>query len=460
MEENVNGQPIVDKSKAFSAIDVGTTKIVALVGCRKENGALEIIGRGEVPSVGLKVGQIANVAYAANSIREAVKLAREEAGFFPENVVVGVAGRHIRTTTHSVPRNRENAEVPISKEELDDIVRDANNVAYESDEQIIQVIPLNYCLNNVEIVDNPVDMTCYHIDANFHIVLGKVQCLNQLKQSVELAGLKLEKFYLEPLASADAVLTEKQKEMGVALIDIGGGTTDIAIFKDNVLCTTIVTPIAGNVITQDIKTACNITEPEAEYLKVEYGEAIKDFANENEVFQLVDACQKTQEISRKTLAGIIQSRIEDIVDAALTRIGTSMFGTNLGAGVVVTGGGANLKNLPLLLGYKVRCNSKVATPIEQVNYKDHTLFNNAKYSTVVGLLMYAEQLYNERQQKLAAKAAEEAVVEKTVEQSVDTVVVDKKIESKPEQGKSKKWIHGIRNALETIFDIEAESQNN
>ncbi|MBP5584321.1 MAG: hypothetical protein J6X43_10305, partial [Bacteroidales bacterium] len=136
MEEKVNGQPIVDKSKAFSAIDVGTTKIVALVGCRKENGTLEILGRGEVPSVGLKVGQIANVAYAANSIREAVKFARMEAGFFPENVVVGVAGRHIRTMKHSVPRNRVNPECPLTKEELDDIMKDAYNVGYAADEQI------------------------------------------------------------------------------------------------------------------------------------------------------------------------------------------------------------------------------------------------------------------------------------------------------------------------------------
>lgn len=454
MEENVNGQPIVDESKAFSAIDVGTTKIVALVGCRKENGTLEILGRGEVQSVGLKVGQIANVAYASNSIREAVKYAREEAGFFPENVVVGVAGRHIRTTKHCVPRNRMNPEVPITKEELDDIIKDAYNVGYEADEQIIQVIPLNYCLNNIETVENPIDMTCNHIDANFHIVLGKFQCLNQLKQSVELAGLKLEEFCLEPLASASAVLSDEQKEKGVALIDIGGGTTDIAIFKDNVLCTTFVNPIAGNVITQDIKTACNISESDAELLKVTYGEAIKEFADENEVYQFIDACQNTKEISKKTLAGIIQARVEDIVDAALMKIGTSVFGTNLGAGVVVTGGGANLKNLPQLLTYKVRSAAKVCTPIEQVNYKDHTLFNDAKYSTAVGLLMFAEELFNERQQKLAASVVEEqqTIVEEPVQpESVETTVEESHKEE--EKKKPKPWIDRITKTMTDIFDI-------
>ena len=455
MEENVNGQPIVDKSKAFSAIDVGTTKIVALVGCSRENGTLEILGKGEVDSVGLKVGQVANVAYASASIREAVKFARETAGFFPEDVVVGVAGRHIRTTKHCVPRNRVNPDAPITQEELDDIMEDAYNVGYGADEQIIQVIPLNYCLNNIETVENPINMTCNHIDANFHIVLGKIQCLNQLKQSVELAGLKLERFYLEPLASAAAVLNDKQKEEGVALIDIGGGTTDIAIFKDNVLCTTFVNPIAGNVITQDIKMGCNISEAEAEMLKVNYGEAIKDFADENVVYQFVDACQNTKEISQKTLAGIIQSRVEDIIDAALMKIGTSVFGTNLGAGVVVTGGGSNLKNLPQLLTYKVRSTVKVSNPIEKVYYpQDVTLFNNAKYSTSVGLLMYAEELFNEKQQKLAASVVEEQqpVVEEPVQaESVETKVAEP---HKPE-GKKKQtpWIDRLTKTMTDIFDI-------
>ena len=452
-EKNVNGQPIVDKSKAFAAIDVGTTKIVALVGCRKENGTLEILGFGDVPSAGLKVGQIANVAYASTSIREAVKMAREEAGFFPESVVVGVAGRHIRTTKHCVPRNRVNPDAPITKEELDDIIEDAKNVGYDADETIIQVIPLNYCLNNIETVENPIDMTCSHIDANFHIVLGKIQCLNQLKQSVELAGLKLEKFFLEPLASAAAVLNDKQKEQGVALIDIGGGTTDIAIFKDNVLCTTFVNPIAGNVITQDIKTACNISEQEAEYLKTEYGEAIKDFADENEVYQFIDACQNTKEISKKTLAGIIQSRVEDIVDAALMKIGTSVFGTNLGAGVVVTGGGSNLTNLAQLLTYKVRSTVKVSAPMENTNYiPDPLKLSNAKYSTVVGLLMFAEELYNKKQQKLAAPVVEE--VNTTVEEPMQTEQVETKVEEthKPKAQK-KQWLEGLGKTITEIFDI-------
>lgn len=463
MEEKVNGQPIVDKSKAFSAIDVGTTKIVALVGCRKENGLLEVLGMGEVPSAGLRIGQIANVTLASRSITEAVNLARAEAGFFPTNVVVGVAGRHIRTTQYSVSRNRTNPQTPITQDELDEIIRDAYNVSHQPDEKIIQVIPLNYCLNSKEMFDNPIDASCYHIDANFHIVLGKIECLNQLKQSVEHAGLVLEDFCLEPLASAEAVLTENQKKAGVALIDIGGGTTDIAIFKDNILCTTFVNPIAGNVITNDIKEVCNISESEAENIKVMYGEAIKDFANENEVLELVDACQHTQQISKKTLAGIIQSRVEDIIDFSTTKIGTSAFGPNLGAGVVVTGGGANLKNLSTLLGYKVRCSAKVCSPIEQVEYPaDPTHFYNAKYSTSVGLLMFAEQLYNEKQRKLNAKVEETPVVEETTKEDVGEPVSTTQ-NPDGDGGKHRGgFLKGFKEAMAEIFDIKAEdtsSQN-
>ncbi|MCQ2960414.1 MAG: cell division protein FtsA [Bacteroidales bacterium] len=394
----------IDPAKMFAAIDVGTTKIVALVGYKNEKGKIVVCGKSNVPSSGLWCGEVAQVSIAAKSVKLAVEKAEKEAGFFPKKVVVGVAGKHIRAQHFSVPKNRDNAAAEITQEELDELKKNAKNIAISSEEEIINVVLQNYMLDGNPVVE-PLGMTnCCHIDANYQIVVGKVQALMQLRQCIQMAGLEIAEggLYLEPLASADAVLKEEEKNLGVALIDIGGGTTDIAIYKDNILKATSVVPFGGNLISSDIKTYYGLLENYAEELKIQHGEAIKDFAPKNVIVSIAGiAGQPNKDISVSHLAGIIQARVEEILDSALFEIGMSGYQKQLAAGVVVTGGGSKLKNLSQLVSYKLLMNSKISSPIESVIYNDNTFFNDPIFSTSVGLLMRASSIH-----ELAAKKAE------------------------------------------------------
>lgn len=437
----------INKSKMFAAIDVGTTKIVALVGYKDENGNIVVLGKGEEKSAGIMVGQVSNVHHASESVKKAVDAARAEAGFFPDSATIGIAGRHIRSMTFRVQKNRENPESAITEEELEKITEEAKNAPINSDEKIIHKIPLNYVLDQKETTTNPLKMTCNHIDANFHVVYGKINDLKMLNQCIENAGLKINELYLEPLASADAVLSEKQKKLGVALIDIGGGTSDIAIFHDNALCTTEVVPLAGNLITSDISKAYGILETDAEAIKKEYGEAIKDNVKDNMLLVLESNGSTTQkEINLRDLAGIIQARVEDIIDSAMFTIQTSGYANKLDAGIVVTGGGANLKNLSQLLSFKIGMGSSIKTPLQCISYNDNTFFNDSRYSTVVGLLM-----------KAALNHIEKIEDEKKIEVTTETKDADKttkKDENKRKESKGNWLQEKLKHLKETILTVE------
>lgn len=411
--EQENKQLSVDAAEMFAAIDVGTTKCVALVGYKNAGNEIVICGQSNIESEGIWSGEVAHVSKAANSIKLAVEAASEEAGFFPKKVVVGVAGRHVRSQFFSVPKTRENVSAEITQEELDALKKDARNLAIGYDEEIINVVPQNYVLDGKEFLD-PIGVSCKHIDANFQVIVGKIQALMQLKQCVQLAGLELyeDGLYLEPLASSDAVLTNEEKELGAALIDIGGGTTDIAIFKDSSLKATAVIPFGGNLITSDIKEAFGLSFKDAENIKKEYGEAIKAFAP-NAVISFEDS-QNSKQIPVDHLAGIIQSRLEEILDSASFEIGMTGLQRSLGAGIVVTGGGSNLRNMSQLINYKMGLNSVVSFPKQKVSYKEHTMFNNAIYSTAVGLLLKAAVLHEHEykpEEKLIDVKKEKPVVE-------------------------------------------------
>ncbi len=380
----------IDTAKMFAAIDVGTTKIVALVGYKNEDGNIVISGKSNVPSEGVWSGEVSHIATATESISQAIKLAADEAGFFPDKVIVGVAGKHIHTVPYGVQRNRSTPDEAITEKEVEEWRNEARNISFSSDEEIINIVAQTYIIDGQQI-NNPVGCSGKHIDANYQVVLGRVNALSILRKCVEKAGVSLidgNGFYLEPLASADAVLTEDEKKRGVALIDMGGGTTDIAIFKDGVLCHTEIVPFGGNLITKDIEQAFSLSNANAEQIKVQYGNAIKS-STTNAVLDLSNGIATPQtSIHVSSLAGVIQARVEEIIDSAKYVIATSGYGKALDAGIVVTGGGSKLANFSQLLSFKIsNLHTQIGKPLDRIIYKDNNFFNDPIYSTAVGLIM-------------------------------------------------------------------------
>ncbi len=379
----------IDPAKMFAAIDVGTTKIVALVGYKDEKGNIAILGKSNVPSEGVWSGAVTHIATATQSIAQAIKEASEEAGFFPDKVVVGVAGKHIHTLPYGVQKNRENQDEAITEEEVEQWRNEARNICFGADEEIINIVAQNYVIDGQPFI-NPVGNSGRHIDANYQVVLGKINALTQLRKCVQNAGVSIieDGLYLEPLASSDAVLSEDEKKRGVALIDMGGGTTDIAIFKNGALCHTEIVPFGGNLITKDIEQAFSISNTTAEEIKVKYGNAVRSNCT-NQVLDLSNGYATPQsQIHVSSLAGVIQARVEEILDSAAYIIGTSGYIKGLEAGIVVTGGGSKLQNFEQLLSYKIpTLSTRKGYPVNKIVYSNAGFFNDPIYSTAIGLLM-------------------------------------------------------------------------
>ncbi len=390
-------QTNIDKSRTFSAIDIGTTKIVALTGYVDEKGEITVLGKGHAPSMGINRGEVINLENSVKAIKLAVEKATAEAGFFNKRVLVGIAGKHIHSTQNRWFINRENTDIPIEEKEIEMLKRDNRHVNLEADEEIVHAIPQTFRIDNEHEVVDPIGMNGRRIEANFHIVIGKGTAIKYIRNAIQRAGLEVEELMLEPIASAESTLTDEERNIGVAIIDVGGGTTDVAIYHNNIVQFTEVIPFGGNAITADISEGCQILLKDAERLKIDYGNTIQDYAKENAYVSVPGINGRPpKEISVKHLSGIIQSRMEEIIDSALFVIKTSGYAKKLGAGIVVTGGGSLLENLPQLLSFKIGMESKIGTPINYVHYMNRAEFNNPIYATSVGLLMRAAQLCVEK----------------------------------------------------------------
>lgn len=396
METTAINKITIDERKAFSAVDIGTTKIVALTGNINERGEVEVLGCGSVPSNGVMRGNVVNIEMVVQSIKNAVEEARNEAGFFCKKVIVGVAGQYIRSAHNRNGINRSNPAQPITQQEIDDLQADNRHVNLDIDEEIIHILPQNYVIDNNHVTNTPVGIAGRRIDGNYHIVIGKSEPLKNIRTAITRVGLELQDFMLEPLASAKSVTTLEERELGCVVIDIGGGTTDVAIFHENNVKFTEVIPFGGNVITGDIQEGCKVLFNEAEYLKINHAGCVLDFAP-NDVYTIPGVNgRQAREISLKTLAGITQCRMEEIIDAASYVIQTSGYARYLGAGVIVTGGGAELKFLQQLLSFKMSRETKIGRPLHSVRYRSRpSMFNLPQFATAAGLLLYAAEVHKE-----------------------------------------------------------------
>jgi len=393
------------KEEFVAAIDIGTTKIVAIVGKRKENGKIEILGISKTASKGVKRGVVLNIEEAVNSIQKTVEDVQFTVGKEISEVYVGIAGQHIKSIKNRGYINRDSYDDEITKEDINALIQDMYKIPIDVGEEIIHVLPQNFIVDNETGVKNPVGMSGKRVEANFHIVIGQIASAKNIGKCITKAGLNLNQLILEPLASSEAVLTDDEKEAGVALVDIGGGTTDIAVYYDDIIRHTAVIPFGGDVVTKDIKEGCSILQRQAELLKIQYGSALGDLAKDAEVVSIPGISgREPKEISFKSLAYIIQSRMEEILDAVIYEIENSGYFDRLSAGIVLTGGGALLKHLPALVKFKTGMDVRIGYPTEHLATDAIKEVNHPMFSTSVGLILKGfEQCNNQKSTKKAVE---------------------------------------------------------
>lgn len=336
-------------------LDIGTTKIVAMIGRKNEYGKAEILGIGKSKSLGVHRGVVNNITQTIQSIQQAVQEAEAASGVKIDEVTVGIAGQHIRSLQHSDYITRDNAELVIDEDDIDRLVNQVHKLVMLPGEEIIHVLPQDYKVDGQAEIKEPIGMYGGRLEAHFHVVVGQVSSIRNIGRCVKSAGLELEGITLEPLASANAVLSQEEKEAGVALIDIGGGTTDLAIFRDGIIRHTAVIPFGGNVITEDIKEGCSIIEKQAELLKIKFGSAWPGENKDNEIVSIPGLRgREPKEITLKNLSKIIHARVVEIIEQVYVEIknyGHEEQKKKLIAGIVLTGGGSQLKHLKQLVEY-------------------------------------------------------------------------------------------------------------
>ena len=374
-------------------LDIGTTKIVALVGKKNEFNKVEILGMGKSKSLGVHRGVVNNITQTIQSIQQAVEEAKIDSKQEIVVVVVGIAGQHIRSVQHSDYITRENPEEVIDEEDIQKLIQQVYKLVMLPGEEIIHVLPQEYKVDGQGEIKEPIGMHGGRLEANFHVVVGQVSSIKNIGRCIKSAGLNMANITLEPLASSEAVLSYEEKEAGVALIDIGGGTTDLAIFKDGIIRHTAVIPFGGNVVTEDIKEGCSIIEKQAELLKTKFGSAWPGENRDTEIVSIPGLQGRDpKEISLKTLSKIINARVVEIIEQVFLEI--KNYGYNeqkkkLIAGIVLTGGGSQLKHLKQLVEYITGMDTRVGYPSEHLAGDTQESVSSPLFATAVGLLMNA-----------------------------------------------------------------------
>lgn len=383
-----------------AGLDIGTTKIACIVGRKNAQGKLEIMGMGKSRSDGVSRGVVVNIQRTVESIEAAVREAEDSAGVEISNVVVGIAGQHIRSMHHRGMITRKISEDEIRQEDIDQLVADMHKLAMVPGEAIVHVLPQEYMVDNEQGIKDPIGMSGVRLEANFHIITGQVTAAQNINKCVHRAKLEVNGLILEPLASAEAVLAAEEKEAGVVLVDIGGGTTDIAIFSDHIIRHTAVIPFGGNVITDDIKMGCAILRDQAELLKSRFGSALVSENKENEVVCIPGLRGRDpKEISLKNLANIIQSRMEEILEHVYFEIKNSGLEKQLSGGIVLTGGGSQLKHLRQLTEYVTGMSTRIGYPNEHLAQSKVEDVTSPLYATGVGLVLQGFNMLDEHRSK-------------------------------------------------------------
>jgi cell division protein FtsA len=414
-------------------LDIGTTKICVTVGRRSEHGKIEVLGMGKAESAGVTRGVVSNIQKTVQAIILAVEEASAQSNVDVKIVNVGIAGQHIKSLQHRGILTRKELNTEIQRKDIDKLIEDMYKLVMPPGEEIIHVLPQEFTVDNEPGIKDPIGMAGVRLEANFHIISGHVSAVKNILKCVGNAGLETQELILEPLASSESVLSEEEKEAGVVLVDIGGGTTDLAIFHEGIIRHTAVIPFGGNSVTEDIREGCSVMRNQAELLKTRFGSALAEENKENEIICVPGLRgREPKEISVKNLAYVIQARMEEIIEHVYYEIKSSGYEKKLIAGIVITGGGAQLKHLPQLVEFVTGLDSRIGYPNEHLAKNDvlpKNVYDELKspmYATGIGLLIKGIQ---------KAELIEESVV------SVGAPVEKIKAVQKPKKGQGMfEWI--------------------
>lgn len=375
-------------------LDIGTTKICVIVGRKANHGKIEVLGVGKAESAGVTRGVVSNIQKTVQGILQAVEEASGQSNVDIKVVNVGIAGQHIKSLQHRGILTRKDLQNEIQRKDLEKLIEDMFKLVMPPGEEIIHVLPQEFTVDNEPGIKDPIGMAGVRLEANFHIISGHVNAVKNIMKCVLNANLETQQLVLEPLASSEAVLSEEEKEAGVVLVDIGGGTTDVAIFHEGIIRHTAVIPFGGNSVTEDIREGCSVMRTQAEALKVRFGSALADENRENEIICVPGLRgREPKEISVKNLAYVIQARMEEIIEHVYYEIKSSGYEKKLIAGIVITGGGAQLKHLSQLVEYVTGLDCRIGYPNEHLAKNEvlaKNIYDELKsplYATGIGLLI-------------------------------------------------------------------------
>jgi len=370
-------------------LDIGTTKVVAIAGRKNEFGKLEILGFGKAESAGVSHGVVMNIEQCIKSIQQAIEKCRlSNPNLELKEMYVGIAGQHIKSIQTRGDRVRLNTESEISKEDIDLLIKDQHKTFIPAGDQIIDIIPKDFYVDNTNNVLNPIGMSGVKVGANFHIITGDRHAIKNIKRCVDKSGLITRDILLQPLASAAAVMNEEDLEAGVAIVDIGGGTTDMAVYYDGILRHTAVIPYAGVNITTDIRKGLGVLNAQAEQMKVQFGSALAEMANNNAYITIPGLRgMQPKEVSIKNLSNIIQARMQEILEYVVYHLKQVNLDKQLYGGIILTGGGAQMQHLIQLTEFVTGLGARIGYPNEHLAGGHAEALMNPMYSTCIGLIL-------------------------------------------------------------------------
>ncbi len=378
-----------ENERIVVGLDIGTTKICAVVASINEQDRIHILGVGKAKSDGLNRGVVVNIDKTVNAIKTAVEQAQLASGIEVNSVNVGIAGDHIRSIRSKGVITISNKDKEITVNDVERLLEDCQRIMLPPDQQIIHVIPQEFVVDGQDGISDPVGMSGMRMEAEVHIITGLVSAAKNLYRCVERAGYEVADIILEPLASSYAVLDDEEKEAGVVLVDIGGGTTDLAVFQDNTIRHTAVIAIAGKKVTDDIKVGLSVLDDQAEKLKHQYGESFVDLIEEDETITIPGiAGRPPKEITKSILAKIVQARMEEIIEIIAIEIKRSGYADTLSAGIVITGGGSLIKNVCPLANEVLGMDAKIGRPLGLAGGLTEEV-DSPIYATSVGLVLHA-----------------------------------------------------------------------
>ena len=424
-----------DYPKIVVGLDIGTSKIACVIGKITPEGEIEVIGLGEHPSIGLKKGVVVNIDSTVDSIEQALEIAQRVSGHTVHSVYVGIAGSHINSfNSHGMVAIRNN---DVQSADIDRVIEAAKAVPLQGDQQILHILAQQYVIDSQGGIKEPVGMSGVRFEADVHIVTGSISAAKNIEKCVEKADLHVNAMILEQLASSDAVLSEDEKNLGVCLVDIGAGTTDIAVFNKGSIVHTAVIPVAGDQVTNDIAVALRTPTAAAEKIKIDHACALAQLVMDDADIEVPSVGDRpARYLSKRTLVEVIEPRYSELFELIYQELKNHKLDQVIAAGVVVTGGSAMVEGVVELAEEVMNMPVRLGTPkgikglVKEVS--------SPKFATTVGLLMYAREHYNEAEDAQHVSPAVSAPVEQAPRHSPKPVKPSKPKE--PVLNRVKKWL--------------------